>query len=171
VVDFLGLVDIRSPTLGKNRMSLTKWLNFHFSQLKRLQLKDRVKYFLDKILYRLSIQIKGNTEGYKEVMVRRLSTFEMFEPELLDVLDANLQATKNYSPQVYLGQATLFWCEYQALYIDRYPDLGWGQLVTGGVTTLPVPGEHLSLLSEPHVRVLAEKLKLCMEQTTEDAKF
>jgi amino acid adenylation domain-containing protein len=171
VVDFLGLVDIRSPTLEKNRMSLTKWLNFHFSQLKQLQLKDRVKYFLDKILYRLSIQTKGNTEGYKEVMARRLSTFEMFEPELLDVLDANLQATKNYSPQVYPGQATLFWCEYQALYIDRYPDLGWGQLVTGGVNTLPVPGEHLSLLSEPHVRVLAEKLKLCMEQTTEDTKF
>jgi amino acid adenylation domain-containing protein len=171
LVDFLGLVDTRSPTLDKNRMSLTKWLNFHSNQLKQLQLKDRVKYFFDKILYRLSIQTKGNTEGYKEVMARRLSTFEMFEPELLNVLEANLQATKNYLPQTYPGRATLFWCEYQAVYIDRYPDLGWGQLITGGVNTLPIPGEHLSLLSEPHVRVLAKKLKLCMEQATDDVKF
>jgi amino acid adenylation domain-containing protein len=164
LVDFLGLVDIRSPTLGKDRLSFPKWLNFHVSKLQQLQLKDRVKYCLDKILYRLSIQTKGNTAGYKEVMARRLSAFEMFEPELLNVLEANLQATKNYSPQAYPGRATLFWCEYQSLYIDRYPDLGWGQLVTGGVDTVHIPGEHLSLMSEPHAGVLATKLNLAMTQ-------
>jgi amino acid adenylation domain-containing protein len=171
LVNFLGLVDTRSPTLDENRISLTKWLNFHFRQLKQLSLQDRVAYFFDKILYRLSVRAKGKTEGYKEVMARRLSAFEMFEPELLNVLEANLQATKHYLPQTYPGRATLFWCEYQALYIDCYPDLGWGHLVTGGVETVSIPGEHLSLLSEPHVRVLAEKLKLCIEQTTEDTKF
>ncbi len=170
LVDFLGLVDMRSPTLDKNRMSLTKWLNFHFSQLKQLQLKDRVKYFLDKILYRLSIQTKGKTEGYKEVIARRLSTFEMFEPELLNVLEANLQATKNYLPQTYHGRATLFWCEYQALYLDRYPDLDWGKLITGGVDTVPIPGEHLSLMTDPHAEVLAAKLNWAMTQASGDGK-
>jgi amino acid adenylation domain-containing protein len=170
VVDFLGLIDMRSPTLDKNRMSLTKWLNFHLSQLQRLQLKEQIKYFLDKILYRLSIQVKGNTEGYKEVMARRLSAFEMFEPELLNVLEANLQATKNYLPQTYHGRATLFWCEYQAVYIDRYPDLGWGQLITGGVNTVPIPGEHLSLMTDPHAGVLAAQLNLAMTPAIGDAK-
>lgn len=165
LVDFLGLVDIRSPTLGKDRLSFTKWLNFHVSKLQQLQLKDRIKYCLDKILYRLSIHTKGNTEGYKELMARRLSAFEMFEPELLNVLEANLQATKNYAPQAYPGRATLFWCEYQSLYIDRYPDLGWGQLVTGGVDPIHIPGEHLSLMSAPHAGVLAAKLNLAMTQT------
>jgi amino acid adenylation domain-containing protein len=162
-VDFLGLIDIRSPNLGKDRMSVTKWLSFHLNKLQRLQFQDRLKYFVDKILYRVSIKTKGDTEGYKEVMAKRLANFEMFEPELLNVLDANLQATKHYLPQPYAGRATLFWCEYQSLYIDRHPDLGWGELVTDGVETVFIPGEHLSLLSEPHVRVLAEKLKLAIE--------
>ncbi len=159
-VDFLGLIDIRSPTLEKARMSVTKWLIFHLNKLKKLTCQDRLQYFADKIFYRISIKTKGDTAGYKEVMAKRLADFEMFEPELLNVLEANLQATKNYLPQVYPGRMTLFWCEYQSLYIDRYPDLGWGELVAGGVETVFIPGEHLSLLTEPHVRVLAEKLNL-----------
>jgi amino acid adenylation domain-containing protein len=162
-VDFLGLIDIRSPTLGKSRMSVKKWLSFHLDRLQKLHCQDRIKYFADKIFYRYSIKTKGDTEGYKEVMAKRLADFEMFEPELLNVLEANLQATKHYIPQTYSGRATLFWCEYQSLYIDRYPDLGWGEFVAGGVETVFVPGEHLSLLSEPHVRVLAEKLNLAIE--------
>jgi amino acid adenylation domain-containing protein len=169
-VDFLGLIDIRSPTLGKDRMSLKKWLNFHITSLQKLPLQEQVRYFLDKILYRVSIHTKGNTEGYKEVMARRLSAFEMFEPELLNVLEANLQATKKYSPQSYSGQATLFWCEYQSLYIDRHPDLGWGQHITGGVNTIYIPGEHLSLMTEPHASILAEKLQLAIDPTIGNAR-
>jgi amino acid adenylation domain-containing protein len=159
-VDFLGLLDIRSPTLGQDTISLKKWLILHFNELQQLQLKDQIKYFADKVFHRISLGTKGYAEGYKDMMTKKLSSFEMFKPELLNILDSNLQATKNYLPQVYSGRATLFWCEYQSLYIERYPDLGWGQLVTGGVDTVYIPGEHLSLMEEPHVRVLAEKLKL-----------
>ena len=167
-VDFLGLVDIRSPTVSKDTMSVKKWLNFHFNKIKKLHLKEQVEYFMDKIGSRMSIKTKGDAEGYKEMMARKLSTFEMFKPELLNILEANLQAGKSYLPSVYLGRATLFWCEYQSLYIDRYPDLGWGEFVTGGVETVYIPGEHLSLLAEPHVQVLAEKLQVCIEQTSAD---
>jgi amino acid adenylation domain-containing protein len=170
-VDFLGLVDIRSPTVAKDTMSVRKWLSFHFNKLKELQLKQQLEYFIDKIVFRISIKTKGDAEGYKEVMTRKLSTFEMFKPELLNILEANVLASKNYFPSVYSGRATLFWCEYQSLYIDRYPDLGWGQLVSGGVDTVDIPGEHLSLLTEPHVQVLAEKLQLCFEQISEDAQL
>ncbi|WP_310482655.1 amino acid adenylation domain-containing protein [Chamaesiphon sp. VAR_48_metabat_403] len=158
-VEFLGLVDIRSPIVPKDTMSIKKWLNFHVSELKKLQFKDRVRYFTDKIAHRVLIKTKGYAEEYKNMMTKKLSTFEMFKPELLNVLESNLQAVKNYSPQAYQGRATLFWCEYQSLYIDKYPDLGWGTLVSGGVDTVFIPGEHLSLLEEPHVRVFAEKLK------------
>ncbi len=167
-VDFLGIIDIRSPTVAQDRMSLKKWSIFHLKRLKSLNFTEQIAYFIDKILFRISIKTKGDAAGYKEVMTRKLSTFEMFKPELLNVLEANLQAIKHYLPQVYSGTATLFWCEYQSLYIDRYPDLGWGQLVTGGVESIDIPGEHLSLLAEPHVRVLAEKLQLCLDRI-EDA--
>jgi thioesterase domain-containing protein len=55
------------------------------------------------------------------------------------------------------------------LYIDRYPDLGWGQLITGGVNMTYIPGEHLSLMAEPHAAVLAEKLKLEIDRTISES--
>ena len=166
-VDFLGLLDIKSPTVDKATMSVKKWLGFHYKKLRELQLKEQLEYCQEKIFYRVSIKSKGDAQGYKDVVAKRLSAFEMFEPELLNVLEANLQAAKDYQPQVYPGTATVFWCEYQSIYIDRYPDLGWGDLVADGVESIDIPGEHLSLLSEPHVRVLAEKLKLCLERAVE----
>jgi amino acid adenylation domain-containing protein len=166
-VDFLGLLDIKSPKVGKDTMSVKKWLSFHFKKLKELQFKEQIEYCKDKIFYRFSIKTKGDAQGYKDVMAKRLATFEMFEPELLNVLEANLQAAKNYQPQVYAGKATLFWSEYQSIYIDRNPDLGWGDLVAEGVESIDIPGEHLSLLSEPHVEVLAKKLKSCLEQAVD----
>jgi amino acid adenylation domain-containing protein len=166
-VAFLGLLDIKSSTVDKDTMSVRKWLSFHYKKLKELQLKEQLEYCKDKIFYRVSIKTKGDAQGYKDVVAKRLAAFEMFEPELLNVLEANLQAAKNYQPQVYVGKATVFWSEYQSIYIDRYPDLGWGELVADGVESIDIPGEHLSLLSEPHVRVLAEKLKLCLERAVD----
>jgi thioesterase domain-containing protein len=43
-------------------------------------------------------------------------------------------------------------------------DLGWSRVVSGPVEIFPVPGNHLSLMAEPHVRVLAERLRGCLER-------
>ena len=163
-VAFLGLLDIKSPTVGKNAMSVRKWLTFHYQKIKKLQLKEQIEYCKERILERVSLKTKGNAHVYKDMMTKKLSAFEMFEPELLNVLEANLQAAKDYQPQVYAGKATVFWCEYQSMYIERYPDLGWGEFVTDGVESIDIPGEHLTLSSEPHVGVLAERLKVCLER-------
>ncbi len=170
-VEFLGLVDIRSPIVPKDTMSVKKWLQFHVGELQKLQFQERVKYFTDKVTHRVALKTKGYAEEYKNMMTKKLSTFEMFKPELLNVLESNLQATKSYTPQVYQGRATLFWCEYQSLYIEKYPDLGWGNLVSGGIDTVFIPGEHLSLLAEPHVRVFAEKLKSVLDNGAVTGEF
>ena len=98
------------------------------------------------------------------MVAQNLSSFEMSTPELFNVLDANLQAMNNYLPQAYSGGATLLWSQYQSLYLDRYPVLGWDKLVTGEIETQAIPGEHLSLMKEPYVGVIAEKLKLCIDR-------
>jgi thioesterase domain-containing protein/acyl carrier protein len=46
---------------------------------------------------------------------------------------------------------------------DIDPQLGWGRLAPGRVEVHEVPGEHVGLLQEPFVRVLAEKLTGCLE--------
>jgi aspartate racemase len=89
------------------------------------------------------------------------------ELRLLDVLKANSQASGSYVPQVYTGQLTLFRASRRSVRLDYKPDLGWGELALGGVEIHEVPGSHLGatgIMWEPNVRLLAEKLKPCLEK-------
>jgi hypothetical protein len=45
----------------------------------------------------------------------------------------------------------------QALLSPHLHDLGWGRIAKY-VSVLPVPGAHGTLIHEPHVRVLAERV-------------
>jgi thioesterase domain-containing protein len=45
--------------------------------------------------------------------------------------------------------------------MDRDPALGWGRLSTR-VEVYEVPGNHLMMMEQPHVRALAEALHACL---------
>ncbi|HEX2242874.1 MAG TPA: hypothetical protein VHK27_06405, partial [Gammaproteobacteria bacterium] len=42
---------------------------------------------------------------------------------------------------------------------------GWDQFSEGPVEVHVVPGDHLTMMTEPHVQVLAERLKACLNPT------
>jgi thioesterase domain-containing protein len=42
---------------------------------------------------------------------------------------------------------------------------GWSQLSSEPIQVYDVPGNHFTMLNEPHVRMLAEQLRSCLEQT------
>jgi hypothetical protein len=68
---------------------------------------------------------------------------------------------REYRPQVYPGRLTLFLADEQPMgYYD--PQLGWGGLAAGGLEIQTVPGDHESIVKEPHVQVLATKLRACL---------
>jgi thioesterase domain-containing protein len=50
----------------------------------------------------------------------------------------------------------------------RAPLLGWGELAVGGLEIHEIPSTHLGMLQEPHVQVLAEKLKACIDRVQAD---
>jgi thioesterase domain-containing protein len=86
-------------------------------------------------------------------------------------LDCNLQARKDYQPQVYSGQATLFWSNCQSQYIDLHPQLGWDELILEGIETCHLPGDRSSLMKEPHVQVLAQKLQCCIDRAANNSEL
>lgn len=45
------------------------------------------------------------------------------------------------------------------------PTWGWSLYSEGSVDIQVVPGDHFTMMNQPNVRVLAEKLKVCLEQT------
>lgn len=79
---------------------------------------------------------------------------------------AFIQACENYVPQVYPGRVTIFSANNREdAHTSNVPtELGWATLVSGGIELHNVPGDHLSILQEPLVQVLGEKLKDCLEK-------
>jgi aspartate racemase len=68
-----------------------------------------------------------------------------------------------YVPRPYGGRITLF--KANVATYDEYRDRwnGWRDQARDGVEVFRVPGDHRTLLSEPHVRILATRLAACLE--------
>ena len=161
-VALLALLDVKSPNLLHIRPSFAESVRIHLSNLWQLEPEERLKYIRDRIEYRVG---KVN---YKDFLIRELSKTGILTNQYLKVLDSNLQASKDYITPVYPGVVTLFRCQVQLLEFALHPELGWGELVTRDLEIHHIPGDHFGLLKEPRVRVLAEKLKLCLERLQTD---
>jgi thioesterase domain-containing protein/acyl carrier protein len=46
----------------------------------------------------------------------------------------------------------------------REPTWGWGPFAVGPVAVHWVPGDHITMMTKPHIQVLAERLKACLNQ-------
>jgi len=77
----------------------------------------------------------------------------------LQVAKIQFRSAQNYVPQQrYVGKITFFQAS------ERKPDQGWGEFADQGVETHIVPGNHHTIMLEPHVRTLAEQLRTCLER-------
>lgn len=80
------------------------------------------------------------------------------------LLEYHFQLLFDYVPQAYSGRVTLLRARAQPLTRFQAGDLGWSGLAQGGVDVIDVPGSHDTLLKEPYVRVLARRLRACLEK-------
>jgi amino acid adenylation domain-containing protein len=88
------------------------------------------------------------------------------ETRLNHVPQIYLEAQQNYIPQTYSGKVTVFKAmeEYEVMstFGDFEDQFGWGNLVTGGLEIINIPGDHFGILQEPYVETLAKELKRCL---------
>jgi amino acid adenylation domain-containing protein len=76
---------------------------------------------------------------------------------MLRIVYANAQAAYRYVPQHYAHRIALFKATEQSDAIGCDPTLGWSAL-SNDIQLHQVPGNHLSLLKQPHVQMLAQQL-------------
>jgi amino acid adenylation domain-containing protein len=69
-------------------------------------------------------------------------------------------AARRYMPGPYANLVTLFRREVHENFGDD-PSLGWAAIAPN-VEILGIPGEHETVIGQPHVSVLADKLKACL---------
>jgi acyl-CoA synthetase (AMP-forming)/AMP-acid ligase II/thioesterase domain-containing protein/acyl carrier protein len=89
-------------------------------------------------------------------------------------------ALREYAPQqIYQGKLVLFRATENLVtnvpglddepFVNLYADplLGWESRAATEVMVFDVPGGHSSMLQEPHVRILAEKIQICLNHPLE----
>ena len=73
----------------------------------------------------------------------------------------NHEASIRYNPEPYAGEVMLFKSDQTLQEVDNItdPQLGWGEVSLGGVEIINCPGDHVSMLTDPHVETVANKLR------------
>ena len=80
------------------------------------------------------------------------------------VSESNLEALRGYRPLAWDGRIVLFRARAPVVGLFYDPVAAWEALARGGVETIPMPGDHVTIIEEPNVAVLAESLRRCVER-------
>jgi len=101
-------------------------------------------------------------EEQRPVAMRQPALLKLFELFLL-----HGRLTMSYEPRAYPHRLTLLKATDLRGRAARDPTQGWRMLAAGGVEVHRLPGEHLTLLREPHVREVARVLRSCLARAEE----
>ncbi|KYC35299.1 hypothetical protein WA1_09105 [Scytonema hofmannii PCC 7110] len=88
---------------------------------------------------------------------------------LLQVFKANTRAMWSYKPEVYPNRVILLRPnEMFSEDFDNFGDhtLGWSKFVSNQIEIHTVPGNHYTILANPHVKFLAERLRNYLDQVS-----
>jgi amino acid adenylation domain-containing protein len=117
------------------------------TEIQHLSLEAKINYIIDK-----ARKAKIFPPGVERQNNRRI----------LDVLVGTLKATYAYQRQPYPGKVTVFRAREKHIMAPD-PTLVWVELFSvmaaEEINIIDVPGNHYSFVLEPHVQVLAERLK------------
>jgi amino acid adenylation domain-containing protein len=140
-VAFLGLVDTYPGKAKSNAVLLATLL--------ALPVRQQMAY------------ATGKMKKYSKGLRRRLEAVFLPKP-LKQVRKILAKAELVYQPQVYFGSATWLRASEKALRASHHPLADWSQWVTGDVEIQEIDGDHGSIMKEPAVSILAEKLRSCL---------
>ncbi len=158
---------VLNPFFSRKTASRTYSSIFHvMDMIKRnrsyfgnLTFKQQIIAIWEKINRRIQDIIKDNV--YQFYVKRNLPLPHALRN--LAVRDAIVRAYRSYYPQVYPGKIIFFRAidnmEEYAPHMEK-----WEELATGCVEIYDISGNHDSIMSEPHVSVLAQKLKDCLNR-------
>jgi aspartate racemase len=153
-----------NSSLGQRLARRAKKWQAHLTNLRGLSAADKLKYLATKLHY---APAKAKHKIYRRAYKIYQRIGRPLPPVLKNIEEINFTAVKDYEPQIYSGDVTLFLAS--DLTADYDSKDGWRELVRGNIETHEIPGNHLNIIKEPGVNVLAEKLKGCLA-TAEDAK-
>ncbi|MEH2024340.1 non-ribosomal peptide synthetase [Nostoc sp.] len=167
-VALLALFDTTGPNYIK-QAPLEKRVSQHWDNLAKLG----PNYVLEQIRNKGSWLKYKLQENFRKFMFKfslRIWRTVPYNYRKLTIEEANKQAAREYVLQVYPGRVTVFRAEERFALEKREvdPNMGWSEMVLGGLDIENVPGNHDSIFREPHVRSLSEKMRACIDRAIVD---
>jgi amino acid adenylation domain-containing protein len=156
----------RLPSTSRMRRKFFKYLrriDTHLSNLRFTNWQGRVTYVrvkLPKFYNRLARRVKDKVDQILHPVPRQLAR----------IRNAHMNAArrkKRYMREErrFDGRLVLFRAEKQPLGIYPDPKLGWSVVVGDNIEVYEIPGHHTSIIYEPRVHILAEKLSQVLSET------
>jgi amino acid adenylation domain-containing protein len=84
--------------------------------------------------------------------------------QLFELYKTNRLALQRYIPARYHGYVTLFQASERPHDEIEAQVISWQRVAAGGVSVYRLPGDHYTLLRQPQLEQLAERLRLCIEE-------
>ena len=82
---------------------------------------------------------------------------------LIQIREVHTRMIERYVPIPYAGKMTLIRATGPNDYCYYSPQLGWEDVVEGGIHVVETPGTHLEIFDEPYVSSLGERMKEILE--------
>ncbi|MEG4587532.1 amino acid adenylation domain-containing protein [Microcoleus sp. MOSTC5] len=155
-VALLGLLDTYGPATCKNLSEIKK------SQRGMKVLRLTPALFINKAKSNLMGKIQDLTYIQWRILCKLYGAIGRPLPIYLENFthgELNNEALRHYVAGVYPGRASIFKAVESAAAFGADRELGWGEVITGGIEVYDIPSNHLGMLKEPHVRILGEKLQ------------
>jgi amino acid adenylation domain-containing protein len=121
-------------------------------------------------------ELRGLSLDEQLNLVNKKANFIFSDVELKDFLrhyqlfKANVQATRDYVPQIYPRSLTVFRAQEEIIHDFDNPEwstddlfLGWDKYSSESTQVVEVPGNHFSMLLEPHIHELAKQLRIYID--------
>ena len=116
------------------------------------EIQEYFQRMAPELFRKLFLSQEGKEEGALESLLPRSEVF-------LRVFQENASAMFAYAPRPYAGRLVFFHARERDAINPRHPELAWIPLASEGVEVHVVPGNHVTMLAEPHVAELARKLR------------
>jgi len=136
-------------------------VRFRFGELCELKISDLPRYARSRwkglammvadVIWRSSARLRVRKRGSQS-------------PTLEQIL---FVAASSYKPKPLGCPTVIFSCKNWPMLSAGDPYFGWRKLLTGPTETHELPGDHEGIFREPNVRVLADKLRACLQTTTQ----
>jgi acyl transferase domain-containing protein len=171
-VALLVLFDARNPNPASSRHApnsngsewhrvLKRIRHHHFRNLRRMTMPERLDYLHERLRTGGMMLRHASWEiSYK----LRLCATQKFKEQPRNFNSMQYFVIRHYQPQTYAGSALLIQSNSALEALSMDPEMGWGDVVQGGLEVYSAAGGHQGMFKEPHVAALADKLSVCFAE-------